>query len=119
MGGWGGPWCPVLSAEEISDLTDQVGLSGKSVGAGKAKLEGGEGRELRQRWRRLEVRVGAMLTSWLLWPPLSSTRSWTSWLDGLLCTQGALELEETKTLRIQLELSQVKAGGGPEAGGRR
>jgi hypothetical protein len=26
-----------------------------------------------------------------------------------VCSQGALELEETKTLRIQLELSQIKA----------
>lgn len=68
------PQCPVLSAEEISDLTDQVGLSGKSVQElekAKKALEG-EKSELQAALEEAEVRGGATLTRWLLWPPLST-----------------------------------------------
>ncbi|KAL6037826.1 hypothetical protein STEG23_003224 [Scotinomys teguina] len=64
--------------EEISDLTDQVSLSGKSI------------QELEKAKKALEGEKGELQAA-------------------LEEAEGALELEETKTLRIQLELSQVKA----------
>ena len=111
MSGGVAPQCPVLSAEEISDLTDQVGLSGKSVQElekAKKALEG-EKSELQAALEEAEVRSGATLTRWLLWPPLSTYVRGPPGSMACSIPQGALELEETKTLRIQLELSQVKA----------
>ncbi|ELK04126.1 Myosin-7B [Pteropus alecto] len=76
--------------EEISDLTDHVSLSGKSIQElekAKKALEG-EKSELQA---ALEEAEGPQA------------------YNAYSAPQGALELEETKTLRIQLELSQVKA----------
>ena len=95
------PQCPVLSAEEISDLTDQVGLSGKSVQElekAKKALEG-EKSELQAALEEAEVRSGATLTRWLLWPPLSTYVCGPPGSMACSIPQGALELEETKTLR--------------------
>uniref|UniRef100_A0A452SG20 Myosin-7B n=1 Tax=Ursus americanus TaxID=9643 RepID=A0A452SG20_URSAM len=64
--------------KEISDLTDQVSLSGKSI------------QELEKAKKALEGEKSELQAA-------------------LEEAEGALELEETKTLRIQLELSQVKA----------
>uniref|UniRef100_A0A452SFV0 Myosin-7B n=1 Tax=Ursus americanus TaxID=9643 RepID=A0A452SFV0_URSAM len=67
-----------LHWQEISDLTDQVSLSGKSI------------QELEKAKKALEGEKSELQAA-------------------LEEAEGALELEETKTLRIQLELSQVKA----------
>uniref|UniRef100_A0A2K6TYP3 Myosin-7B n=1 Tax=Saimiri boliviensis boliviensis TaxID=39432 RepID=A0A2K6TYP3_SAIBB len=69
---WGWP------LKEISDLTDQVSLSGKTI------------QELEKAKKVLEGEKSEIQAA-------------------LEEAEGALELEETKTLRIQLELSQVKA----------
>lgn len=52
-----------------------------------------------------------MDTGSLPWPPATSLKTLSGPPEHTACSfpQGALELEETKTLRIQLELSQVKA----------
>lgn len=110
------PQCPVPSADEISDLTDQVSLSGKSIQElekARKALEG-EKSEFQAALEEAEVRG---------WPrgrgghrpaPLASCAH-VSHARGPRAhaapsaLQGALELEETKSLRIQLELSQVKA----------
>lgn len=61
----------------------------------------------RLRWRRPRSGAGWTLTRCSLASPLN-THGPTTILSALY-PQGALELEETKTLRTQLELSQVKA----------
>lgn len=55
--------------------------------------------------------MGGVDTDSLPWPPATSlkTCSGPPGHTASSAPQGALELEETKTLRIQLELSQVKA----------
>lgn len=63
----------------------------------------------RQRWRRPRSGAGQTLTCWLPQPPLSTLVQGPPGSMACSVPQGALELEETKTLRIQLELSQVKA----------
>lgn len=49
------------------------------------------------------------MTHWLPQPPPSTRVHGPPGSMACSVPQGALELEETKTLRIQLELSQVKA----------
>lgn len=110
------PQCPVHFAEEISDLTDHVSLSGKSIQElekAKKALEG-EKSELQAALEEAEVRGWPQ--GWGgythcfpgLPPPLRHTQGPKA-NTAYSAPQGALELEETKTLRIQLELSQVKA----------
>lgn len=104
--------CPVHFAEEISELTDHVSLSGKSIQElekAKKALEG-EKSELQAALEEAEVR--GWHRGGVGFPGLPSPLRHTQGprvQTAYSAPQGTLELEETKTLRIQLELSQVKA----------
>lgn len=92
--------------EEIADLSDQISQGAKTIQE-LEKIKKGlevEKSEIQAALEEAEVRIlMGLCISWCLGYFQLNSRSPVS------VSQGTLEHEESKTLRIQLELNQIKA----------
>lgn len=99
--------CTLYFAEEITDLTDQISLEGKTI----HELE-----KTRKVLDQEKTNIQAALEEAEVGHTSVSQQIPSSICDACVdrCLigywpQGTLEHEETKTLRVQIELTQVKA----------